>query len=139
MEAERSFYAQKAKCEYLKNGDRCTRFFHDLAKRNSKRNSIMSLCLDNGEFTSCLPQVEEEFVGFYTRLLGTSVTCEALDRDILNSGPVLSVDQRQLLAADVTSDEVCDALFSIGNDKAPGPDGFNAYFFKKSWKGRNFH
>lgn len=24
-------------------------------------------------------------------------------------------------------------MFSLGNDKAPGPDGFTAYFFKRSW------
>jgi hypothetical protein len=26
-----------------------------------------------------------------------------------------------------------EALFSIGNDKAPRPDGYSSFFFKKSW------
>lgn len=25
------------------------------------------------------------------------------------------------------------ALFGIGDDKSPGPDGFSSYFFKKAW------
>lgn len=41
--------------------------------------------------------------------------------------------QREL-DKDVTRDEVVEALSSIGSDKAPGPDGFSAYFFQFSWR-----
>ncbi|KAJ7009360.1 hypothetical protein NC653_000125 [Populus alba x Populus x berolinensis] len=33
----------------------------------------------------------------------------------------------------VTNEEIKTALFSIPDDKAPGPDGFTSLFFKKSW------
>nr|GEX16298.1 hypothetical protein [Tanacetum cinerariifolium] len=33
----------------------------------------------------------------------------------------------------VTNQEVKSALFSMGNDKSPGPDGFTVAFFKESW------
>lgn len=29
--------------------------------------------------------------------------------------------------------EIKEALFSFGDDKAPGPDGFSAAFFKSCW------
>lgn len=32
LEAERLFLSQKAKCKFLQQGDRCTKFFHDLIK-----------------------------------------------------------------------------------------------------------
>ncbi|CAN1153013.1 LINE-1 retrotransposable element ORF2 protein [Linum perenne] len=34
----------------------------------------------------------------------------------------------------VTEDEIKKALFSISNEKAPGPDGYSALFFKQSWE-----
>lgn len=43
VEAEKSFYQQRVKSVYLKNSDRNTKFFHDLVKRNNKRNAIITL------------------------------------------------------------------------------------------------
>ncbi|GKA95385.1 putative RNA-directed DNA polymerase, eukaryota, reverse transcriptase zinc-binding domain protein [Tanacetum coccineum] len=33
----------------------------------------------------------------------------------------------------VTNQEVKDAIFSMGNDKSPGPDGYTTAFFKEAW------
>lgn len=43
LEAERLFFAQKATGEFLMLADRCSKFFHDLIKRNNKRNLIWLL------------------------------------------------------------------------------------------------
>lgn len=40
-EAERSFVAQKAKCEYLKDMDRGTKFFYGVVKKNHKRKLLL--------------------------------------------------------------------------------------------------
>ena len=37
------------------------------------------------------------------------------------------------LIQQIISDEIKRSLFSIPDDKAPGPDGFTSYFFKKCW------
>lgn len=37
------------------------------------------------------------------------------------------------LIKEVSAAEIKSAMFSIGGDKAPGPDGFNASFFHKNW------
>ena len=39
----------------------------------------------------------------------------------------------EALLAPYTAEEVIKALFSIGDIKAPGPDGLHAIFFKKYW------
>jgi hypothetical protein len=35
--------------------------------------------------------------------------------------------------APVSNEAIKETLFSIGNDKALGPDGYSSLFFKKSW------
>ncbi|GJY96749.1 reverse transcriptase domain-containing protein [Tanacetum coccineum] len=37
------------------------------------------------------------------------------------------------MVRNVSNEEVKMAMFSIGDDRAPGPDGFTSAFFKKSW------
>ncbi|XP_075481269.1 uncharacterized protein LOC142521981 [Primulina tabacum] len=48
LESERLFIAQKAKLNYLKHGDKCTKFFHDLIKKKNKRNAIIAIQNQDG-------------------------------------------------------------------------------------------
>ena len=133
LEAERLFYWQKAKCTYLKLSDRSSKFFHDLVKRNFRRNFIPMVIKANGEPTSSNDQVVEEFVRYYQALLGTSSLCEPIDFDVIRSGPLVSVQQCAMLIGVISDQEIKAALFDIGEDKAPGPDGYSSCFFKRSW------
>ena len=45
----------------------------------------------------------------------------------------LSSTQQHVLAQNETREEIKHAMFSLKNTKAPGPDGFNAGFFKRIW------
>ncbi|GKB74635.1 hypothetical protein Tco_0936047 [Tanacetum coccineum] len=45
----------------------------------------------------------------------------------------LNSDKALFMVRQVTNEEIKDAIFNIGNDKAPGPDGFTSIFFKKAW------
>lgn len=45
----------------------------------------------------------------------------------------LTEEQQRNLCAPITEEEVKMAAFSIGNNKAPGPDGNTAGFFKRHW------
>lgn len=42
----------------------------------------------------------------------------------------LSNDDSGALCRHVTADEIKEAIFNIGNEKAPSPDGYNALFFQ---------
>ncbi|KAL7145768.1 hypothetical protein ABFS83_07G108700 [Erythranthe nasuta] len=131
--AERSFYTQKAKCNYIKMADRCNKFFHGVVKKRNKQNHIATVEKSDGSFTTSYTFMIREFLDFYKELLGTEVNCQPLDTQIARDGPTVSREQADLLIAEITDEDVLAALKSIGDDKAPGPDGYNAQFFKKSW------
>ncbi|KAL0396179.1 UNVERIFIED_CONTAM: putative mitochondrial protein [Sesamum calycinum] len=68
-EAERHFYYQKAKIHFLKQGDRNTKFFHDMVKWNAARNSILAITKADGSIITSVLDIAQEFVDFYTSLL----------------------------------------------------------------------
>ncbi|KAL3646608.1 hypothetical protein CASFOL_009575 [Castilleja foliolosa] len=127
------FFSQKAKCTYINQGDRGTKFFHAMVKRNANRRHISAITLEDGSITTSSQQVADEFVGHFKNLLGTSDFCTPIDIDILNLGPKLENAEAIDLVRAVSSDEIKRTLFSIADDKSPGPDGFSAHFYKKSW------
>nr|GFC28340.1 hypothetical protein [Tanacetum cinerariifolium] len=61
--------------------------------------------------------------------------CHSLFKNKVNGTEALS------LIEDVSLKEIKDALFDIGDNKSPGPDGFSSVFFKKSWNiiGEDFY
>lgn len=51
----------------------------------------------------------------------------------VQQGPIVSNQHRERLVLPVAEEEVKQAVWSIGGDKAPGPDGFRSQFYKDCW------
>ncbi|XP_022891948.1 uncharacterized protein LOC111406808 [Olea europaea var. sylvestris] len=131
-EAERSFYYQKAMCAYLKNSDKCTKFFHLVVKRNNKKNYIATILKRDGTYTSH-KEVVDEFTYFYSDLLGKSCFVHPIEVDIVKNGPLLMEEHASSLIREISYKEIKEALFSIGDEKSSRPDGYTSCFFKKAW------
>ncbi|KAK4392724.1 hypothetical protein Sango_2050200 [Sesamum angolense] len=86
-EAERHFYYQKAKIHFLKQGDRNTKFFHDMVKRNAARNSTLAITKADGSIISSAPDIAQEFIEFYTSLLGIKDQTLPIDDGVFHWGP----------------------------------------------------
>ncbi|KAL2248951.1 UNVERIFIED_CONTAM: Retrovirus-related Pol polyprotein from type-2 retrotransposable element R2DM [Sesamum indicum] len=132
-EAERHFFYQKAKIHHLKEGDRNTKFFHDMVKRNVSRNSIGAITRADGTVITAAEDIAQEFVDYYTSLLGTEAHTLPVDDGVFEWGPLLTPEHTMELCRAVTPLEVKDAIFHISDNKAPGPDGYSSCFFKKAW------
>ncbi|GFZ09181.1 hypothetical protein Acr_20g0009890 [Actinidia rufa] len=122
-----------AKAKYLKNCDKGTKFFHDLIKNNRARSQIVEFTKEDGASTISIQQVRSLSVEFYKNLLGVKIDCSRLDREVFVEGKI--VDEKHVLSLiqPVSDEEVKSALFSIGDDKTPGPDGYSSCFFKNAW------
>ncbi|GKC86929.1 RNA-directed DNA polymerase, eukaryota, reverse transcriptase zinc-binding domain protein, partial [Tanacetum coccineum] len=123
---------QKANVEWISSGDRNTKHFYKViaSKRNISR--IMSVCNDKGErFEGNL--VADQFVQHFQRFPGNNEEGIAMNTEkfFINR---LSDEEAAKMVIDVTDKEIKEAMFDIGENKAPGPDGFTSAFFKHSWK-----
>jgi len=131
--AEKMFFSQKLKNAFFKESDKGTHFFHSLMNHTHRRNYISAIQCPDGMLTTSISEVGEEFVRYYRELLGTSKHTTSIDVEVALSGPCIDAGSHSLLLAPVSNDLIKKALFSIGNDKAPGPDGYSSHFFKTAW------
>ncbi|GJZ00480.1 RNA-directed DNA polymerase, eukaryota, reverse transcriptase zinc-binding domain protein [Tanacetum coccineum] len=76
--------------------------------------------------------VAEAFVSHYEQFLGLPGTTSAFDMIDLFHTRLDEVHARDMVRI-ISRQEVKDALFSMGNEKSPGPDGYTTAFFKESW------
>ncbi|GJX08557.1 reverse transcriptase domain, reverse transcriptase zinc-binding domain protein [Tanacetum coccineum] len=98
---------EKAKVEWLKAGDSNTAYFHKIVKSFGA------------------------FVKHYNQFLGAEgVTNPLDDHDLFIR--VLDNSKADCMVRDVTDDEIKSVMFSMGDDRAPCPDGFTDAFLKKA-------
>ncbi|GJV08557.1 sodium/hydrogen exchanger 6 [Tanacetum coccineum] len=77
-------------------------------------------------------QVPLAFVCHYTSFLGHQGDSIPLNSNDLFTNK-LDPNVAHNMIRNVTPQEIKDAIFSMGNDKSPGPDGYSAAFLKKAW------
>lgn len=104
-----------------------------MIKRNIKKNKVMASTLFDGSNSCDKDVIAGEFVDFYKTLLGVGMERICIDVEVISLGPTVRDENVDGLIRDVSMEEIRNALFGIEDDKAPGPDGFGAAFFKKSW------
>ena len=134
--AEESLFKQKSRIQWLKERDSNTTFFHKMVAAKQSRNTISSLLNSEGRRLNSYQELADEAVSFFQKLIGTKdAGVSGCPYHILEElyTTVLTDEAQTELAKPITPEEVKAAIFSIGDDKASGPDGFTAYFFKSSW------
>jgi hypothetical protein len=123
-------WRQKSRIRWLKEGDKCTKFFHQVANANRRNNSIDSLVV-NGSATSDMAIIGDHIVNYYDTLftepLNWRPRLDNLEFDRLSDTEALSLEDP------FEENEVWEVIKGMDRDKAPGPDGFSMAFFQDCW------
>ncbi|XP_020255457.1 uncharacterized protein LOC109832518 [Asparagus officinalis] len=75
----------------------------------------------------------QELISFYKNLMGSATKTSKPDGNIISNGPCLNEAHARTLFSPVSKEEIKNAVFSMGDNKAPGPDGFSMTFYKSAW------
>ncbi|GJT39303.1 hypothetical protein Tco_0939168 [Tanacetum coccineum] len=128
---EERFLKQKAKINWLKEGDSNSSYFHKAVKSRISRSRID--VVTNGEgMMFANDKVPDAFVSHYENFLGQPGVTQGFNT--LNLFKTCLDEQAALdMVRVVSNQEVKEAIFSMGDDKSPGPDGYTAAFFKEAW------
>jgi hypothetical protein len=124
-------WRQKSRVRWLKEGDKCTKFFHRVANANRRNNAIESLVV-NGIPTSDPTIVSNHVVNFYDSLFTEPLSwrprLDNLEFDMLSSYEASSLEEP------FQEREVWEVIKGMNGDKAPGLDGFSMAFFQECWE-----
>jgi hypothetical protein len=132
LEQEEVQYMQRSRADWLLHGDQNTTFFHNFAKARRKRNSILSLKNENGAVLEGSEDLKPFIKDYFASLFSSEV--QHTDVNLLQRvRPRVSTEMNEALLKPYTAEEIKEAMFDIGDYKAPGTDGLHAVFYKKFW------
>ena len=137
------FYEQKtkgiiirARGRWHEHGERNSKYFLNLEKRNQVKKHIRKLVL-NGSITTNPFDILNEQKRFYSDLYQSKTSDE--NKESVNAFlnelniPKLSEEQKQSCEGEISLEECKDVLDSFQNNKSPGNDGLPIEFYKTCW------
>jgi hypothetical protein len=132
LEQEELKWRQRAKENWLRDGDRNTKYFHACASQRQRRNRVECIVDRLGQTCDTTAEVERAFVDYYQDLFTPSMPQDiAACTDAVESR--LTSTLKNGLTAPYTEAEIHRALMQMAPIKAPGPDGFSAEFYQQQW------
>ena len=122
----------RCKVRWYKEGEKCSKYFLSLEKRNKTSSCICKLLTEDGQEIINLEHIRKEIKSFSenlytTKSLKTEREClEYLSR--INT-PHLSQSDKASCEGKLTLQNIWDALIGMKNGKAPGNDGLTKEFY----------
>nr|GEY00857.1 RNA-directed DNA polymerase, eukaryota, reverse transcriptase zinc-binding domain protein [Tanacetum cinerariifolium] len=105
--------AQKAKIKWSIEGDENSKYYHD------------GIWMESPHLVK-----HEFFEHFKNRFEKPNKSRILLERDFVKR---ISLEQNDDLEREVSNEEIKRAIWDCGIDKAPGPDGFTYFFYRRYW------
>ncbi|KAM1589719.1 hypothetical protein ACFX10_028582 [Malus domestica] len=130
---EEAYWKLKSRIQWLKEGEKNTKFFHAQTVRRRKHNKIKWLEDHHGVWHEDEKEICDIASSYFTGLFQSSRSShigeitECMENRVSN-------DNNRLLTTPITDSEIMEAAFQIPPTRAPGPDGFTGCFYKDHWE-----
>ncbi|CAN0855442.1 LINE-1 retrotransposable element ORF2 protein [Linum grandiflorum] len=130
---DEDLWKQTARARWNVDGDRNTAYFHATTKFQKHRNTVIKLKTDNDGWITGRSDLAAHAKAYFEVLFQEHRTEE--QTTVLQALPtIVPNSMNNQLTQRVTPAEIREAVFSLGPDQAPGPDGFQGHFYRKHWE-----
>ena len=131
---EEHFWKIKSRKNWMKLGDRNTKYFYAAAKERLARNRVLAVTDDAGNTYRGDNEIGEAAENYFTNLFKSTRTANTDYTSVLQGiQQRVTSSMNEDLQRMVTEEEIQKAVFAIGADRAPGPDGITAAFYQQFW------
>eukprot|EP00253_Pinus_taeda_P007926 PITA_07926 len=133
---EEILWKQKSRINWLREGERNTRFFHQAMIQHRQRNRIFSIKNEAGEKIIEQEGIEQVLSDYHKGILSESLDDRGAEiNQICKEIPkMITEEQNRGLMCTATLAEVEEVVMNMKKGKAPGPDGFTAEFYQAGWQ-----
>nr|GEZ75551.1 RNA-directed DNA polymerase, eukaryota [Tanacetum cinerariifolium] len=122
---------QKAKIKWAVEGDKNSKFFHDMVNHKRANLAVKGIMID-GAWVDDPREIKNEFRDHFASRFQDPGFCPGKINFIFPKR--LRSEQAAELEVPITRDEIRNAVWCCGENKSPGPDGFSFEFFRKFWQ-----
>ena len=127
----------RSRAKWIQEGEKCTKYFCSLEKRNYVDKSFHYIETEEGEIINDKTEIKTQVKTFYENLYKSKEDIIA-DVDLatinnLQEAPRLSNHESNSIEGDITMTEALSSLKKMENNKSPGSDGYTTEFFKFFW------
>ncbi|XP_059066552.1 uncharacterized protein LOC131857829 [Cryptomeria japonica] len=132
---EETFWRQRSRSLWLKDGDKNTRFFHISTLKHMVANRIGHL-VKNGRRIDNEDEISGVVVEFFADLMKKDTLLDSEAQNILVDiiPKVLSDNENHNIAAIPSKEEIRSVVFSFDGSKSLGPYNFPMFFFQQFWE-----
>ena len=127
----------RAKALWTEEGEKNTKYFLNLEKRNYNTKNITTLISNEGKEITELEETIKEEKKYYKNLYSSKLNQNDISEDFLKNLqkdiPKLNDIEKNLCDEILTIEECGKALKLLPNNKSPGSDGYTTNFYKFFW------
>lgn len=134
LEEEEIYWRQRSREDWLRWGDKNTKWFHKKASLRRKTNEIKGIIDNSGCWNEDINIIEETFTNYFEHLFKSSdPNLDHIKSTLYGISPKVTQEMNNALSVPFTKTEIEKAIHDMFPTKAPGSDGFPVLFYQKYW------